>query len=158
LKTQHGFSGKKACPKTHKVYQAMREAKRRCETEGFKNYHDKGISFEFDSVIEAVNYAMTLDGWDNPEFSIDRIEVNSNYCRDNLRWTDRTTQQHNRGLSPKNKSGRGGIREYIRKGNVYYETCLVHEGKRYRKSFSTLVEANAWLDAKQLEILGYTKL
>jgi len=42
-------------------------------------------------------------------YSIDRIDANGNYCKENCRWADDHTQGYNRRFSKLNKSGKTGV-------------------------------------------------
>ncbi len=51
-----------------------------------------------------------LDMGERPDgTSIDRINTNKGYCKDNCRWTDRTTQSFNTRIRVDNKSGVPGV-------------------------------------------------
>lgn len=70
-------------------------AKQRCtnpKDAGFANYGGRGIKFMFDSVKEAGLYLIETLGLPERCMEIDRIDVNGNYERGNLRWV---THQEN---------------------------------------------------------------
>lgn len=50
-----------------------------------------------------------------PEYSLDRIDVNCNYEPNNCRWADKTTQSRNQRVSKANTSGFRGVNKSSRK-------------------------------------------
>lgn len=87
-KVKHGLSRTKA-------YESYRSAKRRCvnpKCNEYPLYGGRGVKFLWDSPVEFVK-----DMGDRPEgMSLDRIDVNGDYCKENCRWADNDTQQFNR--------------------------------------------------------------
>lgn len=81
----------------HRLYSTWNSMKQRCSNpnlRGFQNYGGRGITVDprwlnFQNFIE--------DMW--PSFqeglSLDRIDNDRGYSKDNCRWTDRVTQRHN---------------------------------------------------------------
>jgi hypothetical protein len=45
---------------------------------------------------EFLRYAQTLDGWDNPAFEMDRIDVDGHYAPGNIRFVSRSDNLHNK--------------------------------------------------------------
>lgn len=79
------------------TYYAWQGFKDRCNNGGnkhYNNYGGRGITYDprwedFENFLE--------DMGECPDtLSLDRIDVNGNYCKDNCRWADRTIQSHNR--------------------------------------------------------------
>lgn len=86
----HGMS----YTKTYYSWQGMRSRCTNPKTAGYRQYGGRGITYDkrwdkFENFLEDMGGAP--DG-----FTLDRIDVNGNYCKENCRWTDMQTQQNNR--------------------------------------------------------------
>lgn len=87
-----------------RLYRIFENMKSRCNNPNnshYSSYGAKGIKVEWDSYKEFKKdmYESYLkhckeNGENNT--SIDRIDVNSNYCKDNCKWATRVEQDHNR--------------------------------------------------------------
>lgn len=91
-------------PKMHrrKMYNRVRDAVRRCtdpRNKDYMRYGGRGITvypaWQEDRRLFA-RYLMTLDGWDNPDLTIDRIDNDGNYEPGNLRFVTQTENRRNR--------------------------------------------------------------
>ena len=80
------------------TYAAWANMKSRCNEAEDKNYGERGISYDpdwsdFNNFLQDMGEA--------PEgMSLDRIDVNGNYCKENCRWADQSVQTHNRRKLP----------------------------------------------------------
>jgi hypothetical protein len=70
-----------------------------CKYHSYADYGGRGIKVYEPWVSDKrafLAYLVTLDGWDKPELSLDRINNNKGYEPGNLRFADRKTQTANR--------------------------------------------------------------
>lgn len=93
---KHGYSS--LSHPYFRVYTIWCAMKRRCavkKDKGFLNYGGRGISVcerwkeSFENFLEDMGHPKSNE-------SIDRINVNGNYCLENCRWTDQETQSNNK--------------------------------------------------------------
>ena len=77
-------------------------AKQRCENPkdpGYPMYGGRGITFDFNSVLEAGLHMVENLGLPGRQMEIDRINTNNGYSPGNLRWATRKENQANRRIS-----------------------------------------------------------
>lgn len=84
------------------IYSKWSGIKRRCLNQNERSYKDYGgrgikICDEWIDNFQAFyDYVSKLEHFGEKGYSLDRIDVNSNYEPNNLRWADRKTQNRNR--------------------------------------------------------------
>ena len=138
--------------KTHglsnsKLYQTWCNMKSRCDNENndfYMNYGGRGVSYQpswstFENFLEDMggNYVEGL--------SLERINLNGNYCKSNCCWIDIKDQAKNRGKPENNTSGFTGVDYYTNHcGTVYCRARWVENGKPKAKYFSTKKYVNAY--------------
>jgi len=98
----HGYCTKKY---VHPLYDAWRNIKRRCygnyeNSKYYKNYGGRGIKVcdEWKNDFELFLKWAKSNGWKSG-LTIDRIDVNGNYCAENCRWITQKEQLANRRTS-----------------------------------------------------------
>ena len=130
--------------KTHgmidtKIYQCWCSMKGRCDNEknpAYKHYGGRGIKYdekwkEFEGFLEDMQETF------EEGLTLERVDVNKGYQKDNCVWIPKTEQQKNRRKQSNNTSGKTGV--FIRThptGNVSYYARWSENGVSKSKHFS----------------------
>lgn len=135
--SREDFHGKSRTP----VYNTWSAMMARCHNPNYTEYHlygGRGIKVckewrnSFKSFYD--------DMGDRPYLghSLERIDVNKGYCKNNCRWATRTEQARNKRKNVNNKSGFTGVHKGYRDGKLdrYRAEWIDLEGKTKSKSFS----------------------
>lgn len=93
----------------------------------YAGYEDIVICNRWQGKLGFINFLEDMGKKPFPESSIDRIENDKGYYKENCRWTNRRTQQINRTLQTNNTSGYKGI--YWHKKNETWITTVKILGK-----------------------------
>lgn len=97
------------------------------------------------------------DMGDRPSgMSIDRIDVNKGYYKDNCRWASNSLQGYNKNLDPNNTSGKSGVSFYTKQGKWSAEIHV--DGKHIRLGmFTNFEDAVRVREAAELKYYGFNK-
>lgn len=97
------------------------------------------------------------DMGDRPEgTSLDRIDVNGNYCKENCRWADRKTQAFNQKQERRNKSGRTGV-IWHKKAKKWMASIAVDRKSIYLGLFENFEDAVKAREDAELKYYGAVK-
>lgn len=111
-------------------------------TKRYSDYGGRGITIcdEWkNDFMSFYNWAINNGYVEGKKLSLDRIDVNGNYCPDNCRWVDDVIQARNRRIRKDNSSGYKGVHSV--KGSKYFISRICIEGTRiYLGSFKTAEE------------------
>ncbi|HDX9500141.1 TPA: AP2 domain-containing protein, partial [Bacillus thuringiensis] len=106
---------------------------------GWENYGARGITV-CERWLDFSNFIEDMGERPSPEHSLDRIDVNGNYCKANCRWATHLEQAHNKRTSKNNTTGYKGV-AFIKAQNKYRAVLKV-KGKTYTSpSFFNIEDA-----------------
>jgi len=130
--------------KTHgmcetRQYQCWSDMKSRCknpEHDSFSNYGGRGIVYpEYWETFE--NFWNDMEYGYESHLTLERLDVNGSYNKDNCTWVDKKTQSRNRRKYTRNTSGVTGVRFTTDKsGTLYVAASAVFQGKAKERHFS----------------------
>lgn len=124
-----------------RLYRIWVNMKSRCYIKSSSRYFSYGLR-GIKVCKEWLNFEKFMD-WSlkngyKKELSLDRINVNGDYCPENCRWTTFHQQAVNQRLRKTNKTGYKGV--YLNKGK-FVSTICVYGKKTYLGCFNTIEKA-----------------
>ena len=131
-------------------YHSWNSMKNRCNNPNlkeYKNYGGRGISYDprWEDFREFYK-----DMGKRPEgTTLDRIDVDKNYCKENCRWATREQQQHNLRIHKKIDVG---ITFDGKHPTCKYQAGIYFKNKKYANRFKTFKEAYEWRKRKEKEL------
>lgn len=151
----HGMSH----TRTYQIHEAMLRRCRADLVEQFPHHAGKGIEVcpEWNPKLGGSFENFYRDMGECPDgLSLDRIDVNGNYCKENCRWATNSIQGYNKGLDPNNTSGKSGVSWYNQ--NQKWSAEIHVDGQHIRlgmfSSFDAAVRAR---QEAELKYYGWNK-
>lgn len=93
--------------KAYGTWEGMLQRCNNTNSENYYNYGGRGILI-CNAWLDFENFFSDMG--ERPDgMSLDRIDVNGNYCKENCRWTTPSVQGFNQRISSNNTSGRTGV-------------------------------------------------
>ena len=145
---KHGLS-------SHKGYAVWRLIKSRCydkKCKAYPRYGGRGITLAeewLDDVAAFIKYVESLPNAFQKGYSLDRINNNEGYYKNNLRWATRKTQAEN---SEYGFTGKSKYRGVIQQGKKWQATLLSNGKSYYLGLHNTDKEAAIAYDNKCIEL------
>lgn len=142
--TKHGMYG----TKTYKVWSSMVD---RINNKENKDYGGRGITCSKDW-LSFENFLKDM-GQVPKGFSLDRIDVNGDYCKENCRWADKSLQAFNKRTSTRNTSGRVGV-ELEKKTGKYRASISKDHVTYYLGTYSDFETACKVREMAEIDLYG----
>ncbi len=129
-----------------KLYQTWSNQKQRCNNNKHPRYNDwggRGIKFSNDFFIfeNWLKYVLSLDNSNKKNYTLDRINNDGNYEKNNLRWIKKSIQSQNtRLINSRNTTGYRGVSFTRNKSKFRTRICI--DGKQIEIGrYNTKLEA-----------------
>jgi hypothetical protein len=140
-----------------RLYHIWINMKSRCFDENsttFHHYGGRGITVcrEWASSFLSFREWATANGYSD-ELSIDRINVDGNYCPENCRWVSGSIQQFNKRKPRRNTSGHVGV-SWNKKSGKWYSYITKDYVMHFLGSFDSLDDAIAARKAAEIQYFG----
>lgn len=140
-----------------RLYHIWINMKSRCFDENsttFHHYGGRGITVcrEWASSFLSFKEWATANGYSD-ELSIDRINVDGNYCPENCRWVSGSIQQFNKRKPRRNTSGHVGV-SWNKKSGKWYSYITKDYVMHFLGSFDSLDDAIAARKAAEIQYFG----
>lgn len=151
-KKTHGMTGSSL----HNAWLAMKGRCFNVNNQDYESYGGRGIVVEepWKSSFEA--FLEDMGDSHSKGLSLDRIDVNGNYCKENCRWTTDHVQAWNQRVYKNNSSGKAGV-TWNNKGGKW-EVRISKEGTDYSFGFySDVYEAIRVREKAELDLYGAIK-
>lgn len=151
----HGLSNSR----TYQIHEGMLRRCRPNLAEQFPGHAGKGIKVckEWDPKLGGSFENFYRDMGEVPDgMSLDRIDFNGDYCKENCRWASNSVQGYNKGLDPNNTSGKSGVSFYTKQGKWSAEIHVENQHIRLGMfvNFEDAVKAR---EEAELKYYGWNK-
>lgn len=133
-----------------KEYHSWNSMKNRCNNpklKEYKNYGGRGITY--DTRWEDFREFFKDMGKRPEGTTLDRIDVDKDYCKENCRWATKEEQQRNQRTHHRENVG---ITFDEKHKTCKWQVGISYKNKRYASRFKTFEEAKEWRKRKEQEL------
>lgn len=129
VRTKHGMHN-------DRFYQIWGDMKVRCDVttnQSYSSYGGRGISYD-PLWKDFMKFKEDMYEGYQEDLTLDRIDPNGNYCKENCRWLTKSEQGRNKTMLSTNTTGVTGVRKWVdgHNGNLYYVADA--QGNKTKKS------------------------
>lgn len=153
LEKSHGITHGLSKHPTYVCYSSMIG---RCITNPHENYGERSITIcneWLDPLTGFLTFLVDMGDPPTPKHSLDRIDVNGNYCKENCRWVTRSMQQFNR--RPMRELPTGVYKVTLKSGVIKWDAKITINYERIRIGrFNSLEDALAARQEAELLYFG----
>jgi len=144
--------------KTTKTFNSYRGMKARCYDPNNSHYiHYGGRGIQVLEPWYSSFEEFFKDMGERPEgMSLERIDINGPYCKENCKWENSTNQAFNIKKKSNNTSGRSGVKR-SKNGQKWIAMIGKNGKKHYLGTFDTYEEAVEVREKAELEMYGFIK-
>lgn len=149
-KITHGMSH----TRVYTIWNSMIQRAENYSSSNSSFYEERGIGV----CLEWLSFdRFYLDMGDVPDgLTLERVDNNKGYCKDNCKWDTMSRQASNRRKYPANKSGRIGV--YWRSDQSKWRVVIKVDKVKYSVGqFEDFEEACRACHEAELKLLGYTR-
>lgn len=149
---RHGLSG----TKMYQAYHVMLGRCRNPRNSKYGDYGGRGITVCSRWSCKEMGYLNFLeDMGERPEGkTLERSDVNGNYCPENCIWASNSVQVFNRRVTRKNSTGRVGI--YAR-GNKFYVKVMKDGVEHWGGTYASVDAAIPAVEALELKLYNHSR-
>jgi hypothetical protein len=151
-------------PETHqkirrKLYNSWRAMKERCDNQKNKRYSSyggRGISYDYKWDSFSGFYADMGDSYIEG-YTLDRIDVDGDYNKQNCRWATNTEQCYNQRKRKDNTTGKPGV-GFHKKNQKWTAYISINRKQIYLGSFDNFLDAVSARNIAEIDYYGYLKI
>ena len=137
------------------TYYSWNSMKDRCNNKNNKQYKDYGgRGITYDKRWEDFREFYKDMGEKPKQTTLDRIDVNGNYCKENCRWATKLEQQHNMRVHLKEDVGVTFDKNHK---TCKWQAGISYKDKRYANRFKTKQEAINWRKEMEVKLWGIVR-